>query len=176
MTKDNIPLGKFDLKDIPPAPRGVPQIDVTFEIDANGILNVSAADKGTGNSESITITADKGRPSEDEIEAEDAAMKEKVEAKNSLESMAFNLKNQIEDEEKLAGKLDEDDKTTIEEAVEDVIAWLGDNEDAEAEDFKEKQAEFEEIVNPILKGVYGEGGMGGGGDGGYEDDDDLEDH
>jgi len=187
MTKDNIPLGKFELKDIPPAPRGVPQIDVTFEIDANGILQVGAKDKGTGNEEQITITADKGRPSEDEIEAmlraakefedEDKAMKEKVEAKNALESMAFNLKNQLEDEEKLAGKLDESDQETIEEAVEDVISWLGDNEDADAEDYKEKQAEFEEIVNPILKEIYGQaGGMGGGGGDEDDDDDDLEDH
>merc|ERR1711881_327848 len=147
---------------------------------ANGILNVSAADKGTGNTESITITADKGRPSEDEIEAmlraakefeeEDNAMKAKVEAKNSLESLAFNLKNQLEDEDKLAGKLDDDDVDTINEAVDDVIEWLGDNEDADAEDYKEKQAEFEEIVNPILKGVYGAAG-GAGGDG-YDDDDD----
>merc|ERR1711959_347053 len=106
-----------------------------------------------------------------EFEEEDAAMKEKVEAKNSLESMAFNLKNQLEDEEKLAGKLDEDDKTTVEEAVDEVIEWLGDNEDADAEDYKEKQAEFEEIVNPILKGVYGAAG-GAGGEGGYDDDDD----
>merc|ERR1719456_1004030 len=129
MTKDNIQLGKFELKDIPPAPRGVPQIDVTFEIDANGILNVSAKDKGTGNEEQITITADKGRPSEDEIEAmlraakefedEDKAMKEKVEAKNALESMAFNLKNQLEDEEKLGGKLEGEDKETVEEAVDE---------------------------------------------------------
>merc|ERR1711964_307614 len=111
-----------------------------------------------------------------EFEEEDNAMKAKVEAKNALESLAFNLKNQLDDEEKLASKLDEDDKNTVQEAVDDVIEWLGDNEDADAEDYKEKQAEFEEIVNPILKGVYGEGGMGGGGEGGYEDDDDLEDH
>merc|ERR1719192_588706 len=125
MTKDNNLLGKFELSGISPAPRGVPQIEVTFEIDANGILNVAAKDKATGGEESITISPDKGRPSEAEIEAmlkaaeefaeEDRLMREKIEAKNGLESFAFGLKSQLEDEDKLAGKLSEEDKDTIEE-------------------------------------------------------------
>merc|ERR1712228_1036065 len=126
LTKDNHLLGKFELTGIPPAPRGVPQIEVTFEIDANGIINVAAADKSTGNRESITISPDKGRPSEAEIEAmlkaaeefaeEDRMMREKIEAKNGLESFAFGLKSQLEDEDKLAGKLSEEDADTVEEA------------------------------------------------------------
>merc|ERR1712159_719340 len=110
MTKDNHILGKFELGGIPPAPRGVPQIEVTFEVDANGILQVSAEDKGTGKSEKITITAEKGRLSEEEIERmiqeaeefaeEDAKVKEKVDKRNSLEGYAYNLKNTLEDEEK----------------------------------------------------------------------------
>merc|ERR1711920_221439 len=174
MTKDNIPLGKFELGNISPAPRGVPQIEVTFEIDANGILNVAAKDKATGGEESITISPDKGRPSEAEIEAmlkaaeefaeEDKMMREKIEAKNGLESFAFGLKSQLEDEEKLAGKLTEEDADTVEEAVNDVLDWLQSNDDAEKEDFDEKKAELEEIVNPILQEFYqqygGQGGMG----------------
>merc|ERR1712242_595091 len=148
MTKDNIHLGKFELSGISPAPRGVPQIEVTFEIDANGIINVAAADKATGGEESITISPDKGRPSEAEIEAmlkaaeefaeEDRLMREKIEAKNGLESFAFGLKSQLEDEEKLAGKLSEEDKSTVEEALDDVLDWLQSNDDAEKEDFDEK--------------------------------------
>merc|ERR1719400_1876762 len=188
MTKDNIHLGKFELTGIPPAPRGVPQIEVTFEIDANGIINVAAADKSTGNRESITISPDKGRPSEAEIEAmlkaaeefaeEDRMMREKIEAKNGLESFAFGLKSQLEDEDKLAGKLSEEDADTVEEAVNDVLDWLSSNDDAEKEDFDEKKAELEEIVNPILQEFYQQhGGMGGeaGGDDDW-DDDDLADH
>merc|ERR1719471_2452754 len=172
MTKDNIHLGKFELSGISPAPRGVPQIEVTFEIDANGIINVAAKDKATGGEESITISPDKGRPSEAEIEAmlkaaeefaeEDKMMREKIEAKNGLESFAFGLKSQLEDEDKLAGKLSE-------EAVNDVLDWLSSNDDAEKEDFDEKKAELEEIVNPILQEFYQQhGGMGG--QGGDDDD------
>merc|ERR1739838_1228152 len=186
MTKDNIHLGKFELSGISPAPRGVPQIEVTFEIDANGILNVAAKDKATGGEESITISPDKGRPSEAEIEAmlkaaeefaeEDRMMREKVEAKNGLESFAFGLKSQLDDEKKLAGKLSEEDKETVEEAVNDVLDWLTSNDDAEEEDFDEKKAELEEIVNPILQEFYQEYGGAGGMDDEDFDDDDLPDH
>merc|ERR1712150_393992 len=186
MTKDNHILGKFELTGIPPAPRGVPQIEVTFEIDANGIINVAAKDKATGSEETITISPDKGRPSEAEIEAmlkaaeefaeEDKMMREKIEAKNGLESFAFGLKSQLEDEEKLAGKLSEEDKDTIEEAVSDDLDWLQSNDDAEKEDFYEKKAELEEIVNPILQEFYQQYGGQGGMDDDDFDDDDLPDH
>jgi len=178
MTKDNIPLGKFELGNIPPAPRGVPQIEVTFEIDANGILNVKAADKGTGNEEEITITADKNRPSDEEIkemiesakrfEEEDRIMRETVQTRNELESTAFSLLSQIDDEEKLGGRLEEDDKETIREACEEVTAFISDNPDADLEDYKEKLNELKELINPIIEAAGGN--MGG--EGGYEDDDD----
>merc|ERR1712003_604553 len=179
MTKDNIPLGKFELTNIPPAPRGVPQIEVTFEIDANGILNVRAQDKATGNEEEITITADKNRPSDEEInemiesakrfEAEDKSLRETVETRNQLESQAFSLLSQIDDEEKLGGKLSEDDKETVREACEEVTQFIQENPDADLEDFKEKLQELQELVNPIVSGVYE------GGDGMPEDDDDWDD-
>lgn len=123
MTKDNNLLGKFDLTGIPPAPRGVPQIEVSFELDANGILKVTAGDKGTGKAESITITNDKGRLSQEEIDRmiaeaqefaeEDKATSEKIQARNGLENYAFSLRNQANDEEGLGGKIDEDDKETV---------------------------------------------------------------
>ena len=123
MTKDNNLLGKFELTGIPPAPRGVPQIEVSFELDANGILRVSAGDKGTGKSTSITITNDKGRLSAEEIERmveeaekyaeEDKATRERIEARNGLETYSFGLKNQLNDEDNIGGKLDEDDKETV---------------------------------------------------------------
>ena len=123
MTKDNNLLGKFELTGIPPAPRGVPQIEVSFELDPNGILKVTAGDKGTGKAESITITNDKGRLSQEEIDRmvaeaaefaeEDKAMKSKIEARNALENYAFTLKNQVTDSEGLGGKIDEDDKETV---------------------------------------------------------------
>ena len=122
MTKDNSILGKFELTGIPPAPRGVPQIEVTFDIDANGILNVSAADKSTGKENKITITNDKGRLSKEEIERmvndaekykhEDEKQKARITAKNSLESYAFHMKSTVEDE-KLKDKISADDKKTI---------------------------------------------------------------
>merc|ERR1711879_542009 len=183
MTKDNFPLGKFELTDIPPAPRGVPQIEVTFEIDANGILNVKASDKGTGNEEEITITADKNGPSQEEVdemirtaaqfEEEDKRMRETVEARNQLEGTAFSLLSQIDDDEKLGGKLSEEDKDTIREAAEEATSWVSDNPDAELEDYKEKLQELNEIVQPIVSELY-EGGEGGGMD--DFDDDDDEDH
>jgi len=183
MTKDNIHLGKFELAGIPPAPRGVPQIEVTFEIDANGILSVKAADKGTGNEEEITITADKSRPSQEEVdemiksakefEEEDKRLRETVEARNQLEGTAFSLLSQIEDEEKLGGKLSEEDKETIKEACEEATAWVSENQDAELEDFKEKLEELNEIVQPIVQDLYGEGGPGGED---YDDEDDEDDH
>jgi len=184
MTKDNVTLGKFELTDIPPAPRGVPQIEVTFEIDANGIVNVGAEDKGTGKSEKITITADKGRLSEEEIERmvreaeefadEDKEMKEKVDARNALEGYAYNMKNQINDEEKLGGKIDDDDKETIEEAVNEVIDWLDENADADKEELQEKLKEIEGVCNPIVSKLYQEGD-GDDDDDEFGDDDDLED-
>merc|ERR1711931_483468 len=146
MTKDNHQLGKFDLTGIPPAPRGVPQIEVTFEVDVNGILKVSAEDKGTGNVEKITITNDQNRLSGDDIEKmvkdaekfadEDAALKGKVEARNELESYAYSLKNQLSDKEKLGGKLDEDEQSKIEEVINEKIKWLEDNPEADADEFK----------------------------------------
>lgn len=123
MTKDNNLLGKFELTGIPPAPRGVPQIEVSFELDANGILKVTAGDKGTGKSESITITNEKGRLSQDEIDRmvseaekfaeEDKATREKIEARNGLENYAFSLKNQVNDADGLGGKIDDEDKETV---------------------------------------------------------------
>eukprot|EP00058_Branchiostoma_floridae_P002707 XP_002588195.1 hypothetical protein BRAFLDRAFT_113824 [Branchiostoma floridae] len=183
MTKDNHLLGKFDLNGIPPAPRGVPQIEVTFEIDVNGILKVSAEDKGTGNKEKITITNDQNRLSPEDIERmvsdaerfaeDDKKVKEKVEARNELESYAYSLKNQIGDSEKLGGKLEDDDKEKISEAIEDKISWLESNQDADTEDFKAKKKELEEVVTPIISKLY-EGQGGAPPPTGEEEEDDSE--
>jgi len=175
MTRDNHSLGKFDLTGIPPAPRGVPQIEVTFDIDANGILNVSAADKSSGKSEKITITNDKGRLSADEIErmvndaekfkAEDDKQKERIAAKNGLESYCFNMKSTLEDE-KFKDKIAENDQKTILDRCNDAISWLDGNQTAEVEEFKEKQKELESVCNPIISKLYGQsGGMPNGGSG-----------
>ncbi|CAL1273526.1 unnamed protein product [Larinioides sclopetarius] len=168
MTKDNHLLGSFDLTGIPPAPRGVPQIEVTFEIDVNGILKVSAEDKGTGNKEKITITNDHNRLSPEQIEKmikdaeqfaeDDKRIKEKVEAKNELESYVYSLKNQIGDKEKMGGKLSDADKEKIEEALEEKIKWMESNPDADVEEFKTQKKEVEEIVTPIVSKLYGDGG------------------
>ena len=147
MTKDNHNLGKFDLNGIPSAPRGVPQIVVTFDIDENGILQVGAEDQGSAKSESITITNDKGRLSKDEIEQmikdaerfseEDRIVKERVDARNSLENYLYTMKNTVEDKEKLGDKIDEEDKETILEALEEHQNWLNSNPEAEKEDYEE---------------------------------------
>lgn len=164
MTKDNHQLGKFDLTGIPPAPRGVPQIEVTFEMDVNAILRVSAKDMGTGNEEKITITNDQNRLTPEDIErmvkeaeefaAEDMKVKAKVDAKNELESYAYSMKNQISDNEKLGGKLDEESKSKITAAVEDAISWLESNANAETEELQAKKKELEEVVQPIISKLY----------------------
>jgi len=154
---------------------GVPQIDVTFDIDANGILNVSAAEKSTGKEQKITITNDKGRMSAEEIDrlvqeaerykAEDEANKARVEAKNGLENYAFQMRNTINDE-KAAAAISEEDKTAINAAVQETTTWLDNNQSAEKEEFEEKQKALEAICLPILQkmggGAGGPGGMPGG--------------
>ncbi|KAJ9631760.1 ATPase with role in protein import into the ER [Taxawa tesnikishii (nom. ined.)] len=171
MTKDNNLLGKFELTGIPPAPRGVPQIEVSFDLDANGILKVSASDKGTGKAESITITNDKGRLSAEEIERmveeaekyaeEDKATRERIEARNGFENYAFSLKNQVNDEEGLGGKIDEEDKETILEAVKEAQDWLDENgATATADDFNEEKEKLSNVAYPITSKLYS-GGAGG---------------
>ncbi|KAJ9160103.1 hypothetical protein P3X46_025535 [Hevea brasiliensis] len=172
-TRDNNLLGKFELSGIPPAPRGVPQITVCFDIDANGILNVSAEDKTTGQKNKITITNDKGRLSKEEIEkmvqeaekykSEDEEHKKKVEAKNALENYAYNMRNTVKDE-KISSKLDASDKKKIEDAIEQTIHWLDSNQLAEADEFEDKMKELESLCNPIIAKMYqgADAGMGGG--------------
>jgi len=171
MTKDNNLLGKFELSGIPPAPRGVPKIEVTFEIDSNGIMNVSAKDQTTNKTEKITITNDKGRLSEEEIqkmvekakqmEEEDQKLVGKVNAKNALEGYLFSIKNSISDKQ-LEGKINKEDKEKILSTVDSGIKWLEQNSsESTKEDIEKKQKEIEEVVNPIIQKLGG--GMGGGG-------------
>ncbi|CAM8976333.1 hypothetical protein QQ045_001870 [Rhodiola kirilowii] len=169
-TQDNNLLGKFELTGIPPAPRGVPQINVCFDIDANGILNVSAEDKTAGVKNKITITNDKGRLSKEEIEkmvkdaekykSEDEEVKRKVEAKNALENYAYNMRNTIKDE-KIGGKLDPVDKEKIEKAVNEAIEWLDKNQLAEVDELEDKLKELEGLCNPIIAKMYQGAGAGG---------------
>lgn len=168
MTKDNNILGKFELTGIPPAPRGVPQIEVTFDIDANGILNVTAIEKSTGKENKITITNDKGRLSKEDIErmvneaekykVDDEKQKDRVSAKNSLESYCFNMKSTVEDD-KVKDKIPEDDRKTVLDKCNDVIRWLDANQLAEKEEFEDKQKELEKVCNPIITKMYGAGGV-----------------
>ncbi|KAJ5820501.1 glucose-regulated protein [Penicillium riverlandense] len=154
MTKDNNLLGKFELTGIPPAPRGVPQIEVSFDLDANGILKVSASDKATGKEESIRIAKDKGRLTQEEIERivmeaeefaeEDKSIKAKIEARNRLEKYKFSLKNQVNDEKGLGGQIDEDDKHAI-ASTEDFEA-----ENFEAENFEEHKEQLPSVAYPII--------------------------
>ncbi|KAG7945276.1 hypothetical protein I3843_15G143400 [Carya illinoinensis] len=167
-TKDNNLLGKFELSGIPPAPRGVPQINVTFDIDANEILNVATEDKLAGVKNKITITNEKGRLSKDEIdklvrdaekyEVEDEEVKKKVDAKNTLENYAYNMRNTLRDE-KIASKLDSADKEKIEKAVNEALEWLEKNQSAEVDELEVKLKELEGICSPIIAKMYqGDGG------------------
>jgi len=152
---------------IPPAPRGVPQIEVTFDIDANGILNVSALDKTTGKSNKITITNDKGRLSKEEIErmvndaekfkAEDAKVAERVAAKNGLESYAYSLRNTLQDE-KIASHIDSGDKDKLNKAIDETIDWLDHNQEANKEEYESKRKELEGVANPIMTKMYQQAG------------------
>jgi len=167
MTKDNHLLGKFDLTGIPPSPRGVPQIEVTFDIDANGILNVHAMDKASGKSEKIVITNDKGRLSKEEIEkmvheaekfkSQDDELKGKVESKNALENYCFQMKNQLSDE-KLSAKFTPEDKATVEAASADGLQFVNSATEASKEDYDAKQKELEGKFNPIMMRIYQETG------------------
>jgi len=169
MTRDNNILGKFELSGIPPASRGTPQIEVTFDVDANGILNVSAEDKSTGKKNKITITNDKGRLSKEDIDrmvreaeqykSQDETNKSKVEAKNGLENYAYSLRNSLRDEN-IASKMDAGDKDRLEKAIEEAISWLDHNQTAEKEEFEHKQKELENMANPIMQKLY-QGGAGG---------------
>merc|ERR1711981_906444 len=156
MTKDNNLLGKFHLDGIPPMPRGVPQIEVTYDIDANGILNVTAIEKSTGRENKITITNDKGRLSKDEVERM-VAEAEKYKAEDEANAS------------RIQGKIDESDKTIILEKVEETIKWLDANQEKEKEEYEAKQKELEGICNPIMQKMYSAAG-GAPGAGGAPDD------
>jgi len=176
LTRDNNLLGKFELTGIPPAPRGVPQIEVTFDIDANGILNVSALDKTTGKSNKITITNDKGRLSKEEIERmvndaekykeEDAKVAERVASKNGLESYAYQLRNTLQDE-KIASHIDASDKEKLNKAIDEAINWLDHNQEATKEEYESRRKDLEGVANPIMTKMYQQANGAGAAPGGF---------
>merc|ERR1712093_875167 len=188
MTKDNHLLGKFELGGIPPAPRGQPQIEVTFEIDSNGMLNVGAKDKATGKAEKITITNDKGRLTEEQIEKmikeaeqfadEDKKVKERVDAKNAFDGYLHSMRSAVEgsgENKGLSEKLDSEEKEQIMDALKDGQSWLDSNPEADAEEVKEKHKEVEGICAPIISKYYSGGAGGGGGGGGEEEEEEAHD-
>merc|ERR1712020_229415 len=168
MTRDNHILGKFDLTNIPPAPRGTPQIEVTFDVDSNGILNVSALEKGTGKAEKITITNDKGRLSKEEIEkmvadaerfkGEDDKQKERIAAKNGLESFIFNLKSSLDNQE-IKSRLSTEELSRAQTALDEALKWMDANQLAEKEEFEDKQKELERMSKPLMSKLYGQTGQ-----------------
>ncbi|KAF8070336.1 heat shock protein 70 [Lyophyllum atratum] len=172
-TKYNHLLGKFELSGIPPAPKGVPQIEVTFDIDANGIMKISAADKGTGKSESITITNDKERLSKEEIQrmvaegekfaVDDELHRKRVETLNNLSSFVYGLKGQLADKDGLGGKLNDDDRKVVSDVVKEGTEWIEENgQTAELEDLEDKFTELRNTVNPITSKLYNESASGAG--------------
>ncbi|BGP23311.1 hypothetical protein Rt10032_c02g0942 [Rhodotorula toruloides] len=181
MTRDNHQLGKFELTGIPPAPRGVPQIEVTFEIDASGIMKVSAADKGTGKSNSVTIQNDKGRLSQEEIDRmvqdaekfaeEDELVKKRIESRNAYENFVYSLKAQLSDNDGLGGKLSAEDKKSIEAELKQAQQWLEDEgANASAEDIDEQREQLQAAVAPITAKVYSSGDSSSSSSGGYHDE------
>lgn len=175
LVKDNHALGKFDLTGIPAAPRGVPQIEVTFEVDENSIMKVTAMDKAGGATETLVITNDSGRLSKDEIEkmirdAEaneefDKQVKAKIDAKNSLENYIYSMKNTVEDKEKLGSKISESDKSAIQNAIKEHQEWLTANQEADKEDFESHLKELQQVCDPIIAKLYKEAGGPGQGQG-----------
>ena len=168
MTKDNNLLGRFDLTGIPPAPRGVPQIEVFFDIDANGILNVSAVDKSTGKSNKITITNDKGRLSKDEIDrmvndaekykAEDERQREKIASRNKLESYVFSVKQAVNE---AGDKLSDNDKEKASKECEQTIRWLDNNTLADKDEYEHKLEELQNVCSPLMMKLHQQGPQGG---------------
>ncbi|XP_050389320.2 heat shock 70 kDa protein-like [Patella vulgata] len=168
MTKDNNLMGSFELSGIPPAPRGVPQIEVGFDIDANGILNVSAKDKSTGNSKNITITNNKGRLSGEEIDRlvkeaekfkeEDEKQKAKIDARNHLESYVYSVKQAVDD---AGDKIVDSDKETVKKSCDDAMKWLDNNSLADKEEYDHKLEELQKIASPIMTKLHS-GGQNGG--------------
>lgn len=166
MTRDNHPLGKFELSGIPPAPRGVPQIEVSFEVDANGILQVGAMDKGTGKSEKITITSESGRLTEADIqrmiqeakehEEEDRMLREKVDSRNGLESYLYNLKNSLDGDS--LESMPVESKKELEELVDETLDWMDQNPEAPKEEYDSQKKEVEQIAAPLMRDFYGRGG------------------
>merc|ERR1712151_105350 len=183
LVKDNHLLGKFDLTGIAPAPRGQPQIEVSFSIDENSIMNVSAKDQGTNKEESITITNDKGRLTQEEIDRmikeaeefaeEDKKAKEQSDARNNLDQYIHSMKNTVEDPDKLKDKLSEEDKNTINDAVKESQTWFEANQTATAEEYGEQQKKLESICNPIISKAYGGQAPPGSGEQDYENPEDL---
>lgn len=162
MTKDNHSLGKFELSGILPAPRGVPQIEVTFEVDVNGILQVSAVDKGTGKAEKITITADKGRLSEEEIQRlideaeeyaeEDRMLRERVNSRNGLESYLYGLKNSLEEES--TANISAEDKKDVLDLVDETLDWMDGNPEASKDELDDHRKQVEQIAIPLMRQAY----------------------
>lgn len=174
MTRDNNRLGYFELRGIPPAPRGVPQIEVTSDIDAGGILSVTATDRSTGKANKITITNDKGRLSKEEVgkmaceaeqykdvQDEDEAQRDRVAAKNSLEAYVFHVKSSLQ-EERLRDKIPEEDRCEVQDKCQEVLAWLEHNRLAEKEEYVHQKGELEHICHPVFSRLYGGPGVRGG--------------
>ena len=163
MTKDNHRLGEFQLSGIPPAPRGVPQIEVTFDIDANGILNVTALDKSTGKDSRITINNDKGRLSKEDVErmvkeaeqhrVEDEKQRERVNARNSLEGYAFQMKSSI-DEPSIKDKLTDTDRQTVLNKCSEILSWIDGNQMATKDEFEYQKKELENVCQPIMTKLH----------------------